>query len=90
MKIMSTDEKLIERFKKQPKNFTFNEMVRLFTVLGFVMNAKGNTSGSRMEFVNTEKNMSYSLHKPHPQKEIKTYVMKQVLEYLICNNLITK
>ncbi|MEG0032966.1 MAG: type II toxin-antitoxin system HicA family toxin [Mucinivorans sp.] len=87
---MSADEKLIERFKKQPKNFTFNEMVRLFAMFGFVMNTKGNTSGSRMEFVNAEKNISYSLHKPHPQKEIKSYVMKQVLEYFICNDLITK
>jgi len=85
---MGTKEKLIERFKRQPKDFTFNELTRLFQVLGFEVSQKGKTSGSRIEFVNTEKELSYGAHKPHPDSVIKGYVMKQVLEFLTSNKLI--
>ena len=85
---MGTNEKLIERFKKQPKDFTFKELTRLFQVLGFEVSQKGKTSGSRVEFVNSEKELSYGAHKPHPDNTIKSYVMKQVLEFLTSNKLI--
>ena len=85
---MGTKEKLIERFKRQPKDFTFDELIRLFQVLGFELSQKGKTSGSRIEFVNQEKGLSYSAHKPHPDNTIKSYVMKQILEFLTSNQLI--
>ena len=85
---MGTKEKLIERFKRQPKDFTFNELIRLFQVLGFEVSQKGITSGSRIEFVNGEKELSYGAHKPHPDSAVKRYVMKQVLEFLTSNKLI--
>ena len=43
-----------------------------------------------MEFINEEKNLSYGVHKPHPANVIKSYVMKQVLEFLTENNFIEK
>lgn len=85
---MGTKEKLIERFKRQPKNFTFDELTRLFRILGFEISQKGKTSGSRVEFVNSEKELSYSAHRPHPDSAIKSYVMKQVLEFITSNKLI--
>ncbi len=85
---MGTKEKLIERFNRQPKDFTINELIRLFQVLGFEISQKGKTSGSRVEFVNSEKELSYGAHKPHPDSAIKSYVMKQVLEFLTSNKLI--
>jgi hypothetical protein len=85
---MGTKEKLIERVKRQPKDFTFNELTRLFQVLGFEISQKGKTSGSRVEFVNSEKELSYGVHKPHPDSAIKGYVIKQVLEFLTSNKLI--
>ena len=85
---MGTKEKLIERFRRQPKDFTFNELTRLFQILGFEMSQKGKTSGSRIEFVNNEKELSYGAHKPHPDSSIKSYVMKQVLEFLTSNKII--
>jgi hypothetical protein len=42
---MSTKEKLIERFRKQPKDFTFDEVVRLFGYFGFEINNKGKNIG---------------------------------------------
>jgi len=85
---MGTKEKLIERFKRQPKDFTFDELTRLFQVLGFEVSQKGKTSGSRVEFINSEKELSYGSHKPHPGSAIKSYTMKQVLEFLTSNNII--
>jgi HicA toxin of bacterial toxin-antitoxin, len=85
---MGTKEKLIERFKRQPKDFTFDELCRLFRVLGFEISQKGKTSGSRVEFINNEKGLSYGAHKPHPDSTIKSYVMKQVLDLLKSNELI--
>ncbi len=83
---MGTKEKLIERFKAQPSNFTWNELVRLFAIFGYEISNKGKTSGSRVIFKKGES--SYSAHKPHPDSTIKAYVMKQVLEFLKNNRLI--
>lgn len=85
---MGTKEKLIERFKRQPKDFSFEELTRLFRILGFEVSQKGKTSGSRVEFVNSEKELSYGAHKPHPDSMIKSYAMKQILEFLISNQII--
>ena len=87
---MSTKEKLIKRFKGLPKDFTFDEMIRLFGLFGFEVDTKGGTSGSRLALVNKEKCLSYNMHRPHPGDNIKSYVMKQVLEYMIANGLIEK
>ena len=85
---MGTKEKLIERFKRQPKDFTFNELIRLFQVLGFEVSQKGKTSGSRIEFINNKKELSFGAHKPHPDSVIRSYVMKQALEFLTVNKII--
>ena len=83
---MSTKEKLIERFKKQPKDFTWEELVRLFGIFGFALDNKGKTSGSRVVFEKDE--LDIELHKPHPSNVIKEYVMKKVLVFLINSDLI--
>jgi hypothetical protein len=85
---MSTKDKLIERFKKQPNDFTFDELVRLFGILGFTIDNKGKTSGSRFLFEKGDD--SYVVYKPHPSNIIKKYVMKQALDYLTDNKFIEK
>ncbi|MCL2074077.1 MAG: type II toxin-antitoxin system HicA family toxin [Marinilabiliaceae bacterium] len=83
---MSTKEKLLERFKRQPTDFTWQELVRLFKFFGFSMNNKGKTSGSRVIF--EKENKCYFVHKPHPSNIINKCIMKQVLNYLKNNNFI--
>jgi len=83
---MSTKEKLIERFKKQPKDFTWEELVRLLVIFGFTMDNKGKTSGSRVVFEKGD--IDIELHKPHPSNIIKEYVMKKVLAFLINSDFI--
>ncbi len=83
---MGTKEKLIERFESQPKDFSWDELVRLFSIFGSEINNKGKTSGSRAIFAKGES--SYMVHKPHPGSIVKGYVMKQVFEFLTKNKFI--
>ncbi len=83
---MGTKDKLIERFKLQPNDFTWNELVRLFSILGYEIDNKGKTSGSRVIFHKGQS--TYTAHKPHPGSIVKRYVMKQVMDFLITNDLI--
>lgn len=79
---MGTKEKLIERFKKQPSDFTFDEMERLLSIFGYTKSNKGKTSGSRIVYRNKDKR-PIMLHKPHPGNVVKGYALKQVLNDLI-------
>lgn len=83
---MGKTEKLIERLKSSPKDFTFDEMQTLLLALGFEMSNKGKTSGSRVKFM--KGNVPIILHKPHPRKELLAYQVKQILETLIKEGLI--
>ena len=77
---MGTKEKLIERFMRMPKDFCWDELVRLFGIFGYNIDNKGKTSGSRVLFVKGEN--TYAVHKPHPGNIVKGYVLKQVYDYL--------
>jgi hypothetical protein len=86
---MSTKDKLVERFKYQPKDFTFDELERLLASLGFVRSNKGKTSGSRVRFMNIAVNCFVDTHKPHTNgAPIKETALKDIYSKLIANNLI--
>ena len=55
--------------------------------LDYLRSNKGKTSGSRVMFV-SEDHPDILLHKPHPQKELKGYQVKQLLEILEQEGLI--
>lgn len=84
---MGRTEKLIVRFMTLPTDFTWDEMSRLLTALGYEIGNKGKTSGSRVIFKGVGKR-PIMLHKPHPGNIIKEYVMKQVYTYLKNEGLI--
>lgn len=79
-------EKLIERLKSNPKDFTFEEMQKLLFALGFELSNKGKTSGSRVKFF--KDGVFIILHKPHPRKELLSYQIKQVIDTLTEEGLI--
>jgi predicted RNA binding protein YcfA (HicA-like mRNA interferase family) len=63
--------------------FTYDELVKLLNDFGFYEQATGKTSGSRLRFVNAEFPQDPVIfHKPHPQKEMKEYVLRQILSVL--------
>ena len=83
---MGTKEKIIKRLKCNPKDFTYVELKAALTSLGFNQSNKGKTSDSRVRFCNG--NISVTLHKPHPRKELPEYQVKLILEVLVKGNLI--
>lgn len=84
---MGQKEKLIQRLKSKPKDFTFDDAETLLHYLDYIRLNKGRTSGSRVMFV-SEGHGNILLHKPHPQKELKTYQLKQLIEILEQEGLI--
>ena len=84
---MGQKEKLIQRLKTKPKDFTFDEAEALLGYLSYIRSNKGKTSGSRVMFI-SEEHEAILLHKPHPQKELKAYQIKQLIEVLEQEGLI--
>lgn len=78
---MSKKEKLLEKLKSKPKDFTYNEAKVILNSLGFLENNKGKTSGSRVTFIN-EFNGKIDLHKPHPGNELKSYQLIKLINML--------
>ncbi|MBR2289891.1 MAG: type II toxin-antitoxin system HicA family toxin [Clostridia bacterium] len=77
---MSKIEKLIERLKSKPKDFTYDEMKTVLNYFGYYESNKGKTSGSSVSFIN-EKNDKFDFHKPHPNKIIKQYLIKKIINF---------
>jgi len=79
---MSSHEKLLDRFLRFPKDFTWDELSRLLSKYGYYQNNKGKTSGSRVVFEKDNSNISLDLHKPHPKNILKPYQMKDIFDFL--------
>ncbi len=84
---MSRREKLVARLKSKPKDFTWDELVRLLEGLGYAMAAAGKTGGSRRRFIHPTA-PTIALHKPHPGNIVKFYVMDELLHLLTEEGLI--
>ena len=82
---MSKSNKLISRFQKRPNDFHWDELTAMMKQLGFV-EIQGN--GSRVKFYHKEKNRIFQLHKPHPKKILKKYMMKEILIFLTKEGLL--
>ena len=75
-------DKLKARVLSIPNDLTFAEMQSFLKHLGYEEQSKGKTSGSRVAFFRDKDKSTILLHKPHPQKEIKEYAIRQVIEAL--------
>lgn len=79
---MSGKEKLIERFKTLPRDFTFDEVIKLMHGLGFELSNKGSTSGSRVRFNNPTTGANFAMHKPHPGNVMVIGAMRSLYDFL--------
>ena len=79
---MSKKEKIIERLRSKPKDFTYDEEKRLLNNFGFIEDNKGKTSGSRVVFKNKFNNKEVEIHKPHPNNILKPYQIKIIIKKL--------
>jgi hypothetical protein len=78
---MGKKEKLIQRLKSRPRDFTFEEAESLLAYLEYARSNKGKTSGSRVMFVAPGR-APILLHKPHPRKELLLYQVDQLIDAL--------
>lgn len=84
---MGKIEKLIERLLSHPKDFTWDELVKILSHYGYEERKTSKTGGSRRKFINDTKNI-ISLHKPHPSNIVKTYALDIVIAQLRGNGKI--
>ena len=85
---MGQKDKLIQKVKSLPKDFTFDDAEALLGYLGYHRCNKGKTSGSRVMFTSDKNSTKILLHKPHPRKELLQYQIQQLLEQLEQEGLI--
>ena len=83
---MSRKQKLIERLKSKPIDFTFDEMESLLFSLGFLKSNTGKTSGSRVKY--RLDGIEIRVHRPHPSNQLKHYQVSQILNILEQEGLI--
>lgn len=76
---MTKKDKLLERFRALPKDFTWEEAETLLNRLGFIQDNKGKTSGSRVEFYKESSGKAIIFHKPHPGNIIKKLCFETTL-----------
>lgn len=84
---MGQKDKLIRRLQGLPRDFTYDEAETLLRYLGYRRSDKGKTSGSRVMFI-SEEHGAVMLHRPHPQKELKAYQVRMLLQLLEQEGLI--
>jgi hypothetical protein len=82
---MAKNEKLFAKLLNEQVTFTWSELVTLLCRLGY---SQLEGSGSRVKFENADSSAMISLHKPHPDKEIKAYIRRQIIEHLKTGGLI--
>jgi hypothetical protein len=70
------------RLKSVPKDFTYSEVRKILTSLGFVEDTKGKTSGSRVKFYRNSDKKMIMLHKPHPSNIICISDVKDLIMFL--------
>jgi hypothetical protein len=81
---MSTQKKAIKRLLAVPKDFTWDELVKVLAFFGYEEFTGGKTGGSRRKFIDSKNNI-IALHKPHPANIVKSYAIREVIAHLKAN-----
>lgn len=78
---MAQIDKLKERIKTIPSDFSWNELRKLLNNAGYIEIQSGKTSGSRVRFIHND-HEPISLHKPHPSPIMKKYAVRDIVKTL--------
>lgn len=78
---MAQIQKLMGRLLSFPKDFTWEELIKILNHFGYKELKLGKTGGSRRKFSNREGHV-ISLHKPHPANILKRYQLNDVIDAL--------
>ena len=66
--------------RAKPKDFHWSELVSLLNGKGFECDES--TSGSSTKFIHKESKIVIDIHKPHPNKILKMYQIKALIDKL--------
>jgi hypothetical protein len=81
---MTAADKLLERFRAVPTDFTWDELKRVLAQFGY---AEQKGKGSRRKF-RAERLPTLILHEPHPGRIVKVYALRYVKETLESEGLL--
>lgn len=79
---MSKKDKLIQKLKSNPRDFTFDELSVLLSFFDYSQDNVGKTSGSAVRFINAKTKHIIRIHKPHPSPVLKAYVIRLIIDEL--------
>ena len=79
---VSRSAKLLQRFQRKPKDFSYGELRRLLNSFGYAETSPGRSSGSRVAFINPDTRDVIRLHRPHPARIMKTYQLELIEQHL--------
>ncbi|MCB9245809.1 MAG: type II toxin-antitoxin system HicA family toxin [Flavobacteriales bacterium] len=79
---MSRVEKLVKRLLDRPADFTYEELLKILRHFGYEEVKTGKTAGSRRAFIHKQTMHILRIHKPHPERTIKRYVLDYLIEEL--------
>ena len=84
---MTKREKLIDSFLTKPKDFAWDELVKILNGFGYKSISGGKTGGSRARFIHPIY-PPIILHKPHPKPILKRYQLEEIINLLRQEKLI--
>lgn len=87
---MGVHEKALRRLLRLPRDYPYTELNRLFAHWGYRQVKTGHSAGSRVAFVNDVTGHIIRLHRPHPDKQLKRYQLRLIVQALRDQGVVTK
>lgn len=78
---MSKKDKALQRLLSRPKDYTWDELVKLLKQFGYTELKNGKTGGSRRKFSDADQHL-ISFHQPHPGNIVKAYAIDDLIKFL--------
>lgn len=79
---MGKIEKLLDELLSKPSTFRFRDFARIMEHLGYELDQKGASSGSRVRFYRKNDGRMLLMHSPHPSDEMSRSAIKQAAKFL--------
>ena len=79
---MTRVDKLLANLLSVPNTFDFNDFARVMQYLGYELDQKGRTSGSRVRFYRESDGRILIMHSPHPSNEMTRGAVKAAVRFL--------
>ncbi|MEC4175647.1 type II toxin-antitoxin system HicA family toxin [Adlercreutzia sp. R7] len=79
---MTQIEKLLGTLLSMPSTYRFRDFVRIMEHLGYELDQKRTSSGSRVRFYREEDGRMLLLHSPHPSDEMSRGAIRAAVKFL--------